>query len=86
MKNFANNNKGINYDELNRQTNSVLDGTVRINALSLAEEQGRNRGGRRNVEASLLLQGEIGADCTQYSNTREWQEIILKDYSLHEGI
>ena len=76
----------INYDELNRQANSVLDGTIRINALSLAEEQGRNLGGKRNVEASLLLRGEIGTDGSKQGNPREQQEKILKEYALHERI
>jgi len=84
--NIVNSNGKINYDELNRQTDRILDGTIRINALSLAEEQGRTLGGRRNVEATLLLRGSIGTDGSQQSHTRERQEKILKEYAQHEGI
>ena len=84
--NIVNKNGEINYDELNRQTDKILNGTNRINALSLEEEHGRTRGGRRNVEATLLLRGSIGPDGSQQGNTREQQEKILKDYAQREGI
>jgi len=84
--NVVNKNGDINYDELNKQTNSLLRRTSRINFLSPAEELGRNSGGRRNVEASLLLRREVGSDGSQQSNTRERQEEILTDYAQREGI
>jgi hypothetical protein len=50
------NEKGeVNYEELGRTTTAVEEGGADINRLSLGEEQGRREGGRRNVEASLLL-------------------------------
>ena len=52
----------------------------------MAEESGRTGGGRRNVEASLLLRGSAGADGSQQGNTRERQEKILKEYAQREGI
>jgi hypothetical protein len=81
------NNKGvINYDELDRQAERTISGGIGINALSLGEEQGRIRGGRTNVEATLLLRGEAGSDGTQQGNTRERQEVILKEYAQKRGI
>ncbi|GHT66155.1 hypothetical protein AGMMS50239_27180 [Bacteroidia bacterium] len=81
------NEKGeINYDELNRQRDTIEGGAVRINALSLGEEQGRITGGRRNVEASLLLRGDVGADGSKQSYSRERQEEILREYAKKEEI
>ncbi|MDR0507893.1 MAG: hypothetical protein LBH32_13905, partial [Dysgonamonadaceae bacterium] len=81
------NNKGvINYGELDKQANGIFDGTFGINALSLAEESGRIAGGRANVEATLLLRGDVGTDGSQQGDTRERQEAILKEYAQKRGI
>ncbi|MBL7737488.1 MAG: hypothetical protein JNL51_18660 [Chitinophagaceae bacterium] len=48
--------KGVlNYEELERQADAIENGTATIDRLSLAEEEGRTRGGRTNVEASLII-------------------------------
>ncbi|GHT43462.1 hypothetical protein AGMMS49965_17290 [Bacteroidia bacterium] len=81
------NDKGvIDYGELKKQTDGILSGEYRIKCLSPEEELGRIEGGRRNVEASLLLRGDVDANGTQQSNTRERQESILKEYAKKESI
>ena len=53
----------------------------------MAEEQGRTKGGRRNVEASLLLSANERANSKeQGSNVREKQEDLLKAYAIENSI
>lgn len=82
---------GIDYEELERSVNTILARAAYINRLSLAEEEGRSKGGRRNVEASLLAGAGIGAGGRAKSyaatgNGRAGQEAILKSYAKHKGI
>jgi hypothetical protein len=57
-----NNEGGIDYVELERTANAIERGIACLDRLSLAEEQGRRQGGRRNVEASVLLSAEERAN------------------------
>ena len=45
----------INYEKLRQISDDIMAGRKFLNRLSLAEEQGRTKGGRGNVEASILL-------------------------------
>ncbi|NLO70454.1 MAG: hypothetical protein GX102_05840 [Porphyromonadaceae bacterium] len=76
----------INYEELNRQTEEILNGNAYIDFLSLEEESGRKKGGKRNVEATLLLRTDDGTNREERKNVADWQVKILKEYALHEGI
>ena len=76
----------INYEELNRLTEEILNGNAYIDFLSLEEESGRKKGGKRNVEATLLLRTDDGTNREERKNVADWQVKILKEYALHEGI
>lgn len=79
-------NNEINYEQLQQQATLILKGTHYLNSLSLAEAQGSIKGGRRNVEASLLT--GAGADTSRQDKQtqRREQEERLKQYAQHTGI
>lgn len=81
----------INSERLSKATDAVLKGIARINTLSLREEQGRSKGGRRNVETSLLLTAsERASRSRQENNNRQEvinrQEEILRNYARENKI
>ncbi|MDR2410173.1 MAG: hypothetical protein LBE13_18975, partial [Bacteroidales bacterium] len=94
VENIFNEKGEINYEELKRTTDAIEEITSNLNRLSLAEEQGRRQGGRRNVEASVLLTADERANSEKIRNagTRavgeraKRQEELLKDYAKKEGI
>jgi len=55
----------INYERLNEATDRILGETASLDRLSLAEEQGRRRGGKRNVEASTILSADARTNRTK---------------------
>lgn len=59
---------------------AVLQGEYRLNSLTLGESKGWIAGGKRNVEASILLGTDEGANEKKRRNA-EWQEGILKEYA-----
>ncbi|OAV72252.1 hypothetical protein Barb4_00040 [Bacteroidales bacterium Barb4] len=80
------NEKYPNYSG-KQQTNKNSD--YEVNRLSLAEEAGRRRGGRRNEEASALLSGEAGTDEIKRGNfeaVAERQEQTLENWAKKEGV
>ncbi|OAV66429.1 hypothetical protein Barb6XT_01941 [Bacteroidales bacterium Barb6XT] len=80
------NEKYPNYSG-DRQTNK--NSNYEVNRLSLAEEEGRRRGGRRNEEASTFLFGEAGTDEIKRGNfeaVAERQEQTLEHWAKKEGI
>jgi hypothetical protein len=72
------NEKGeINYEQLRQTTDAIEEGAAHLNRLSLAEERGRTKGGRRNVEASLVLGGwenTFGADTQERGGSQSTQD------------
>ncbi|MCY7376075.1 MAG: hypothetical protein LH472_08905, partial [Pyrinomonadaceae bacterium] len=62
----------INYEELENISIGIERGSVAITRLNEAEERGRSAGGRRNVEASVILgtnaatRGEEAATSERY--------------------
>jgi hypothetical protein len=79
----------MNYEELSRQANAVNNRTAYINSLSLGEEQGRNAGGRRNVEASIVghsIQRAGEAEQRNKAEQRNEQELGIKNYAEEVGI
>lgn len=86
---LLNENNTINYEELEKATDDIIKGTSYINSLSLAEEQGRTIGGRRNVEASLITSAIQGTDTKKQTGIREIskiQEGLLKTYAKDNDI
>jgi hypothetical protein len=72
----------INYEELNKYSKEIINGTIYINRLSLAEESGRIAGGARNVEASIILATNEASNPTKQNELkRTEQENCLKDYA-----
>lgn len=69
--NLLNDKNEMNYGELNRQSEKIINGTAYIDRLSLEEEKGRRGGGKTNVEASII----VGA---VESANRERQESELR--------
>ncbi|MDR3246319.1 MAG: hypothetical protein LBT50_07790 [Prevotellaceae bacterium] len=76
----------MNYDELERTAAAIVAGIARLDRLSLEEESGRAKGGRRNVEASCLLirdeKSDPGAD---EKVKRIRQETLLEEYARERG-
>jgi hypothetical protein len=62
----------------------IIKGELKLHELSPEEERGRIEGGRRNVEASLILSGSENPGRTAELPT--FQEKLLKEYAIHEGI
>jgi hypothetical protein len=80
-----------NYENLRRVADAIENGDVRIDRLSLEEEQGRTKGGRRNVEASVILAGDRSANRGRAeSDTRQEiidrQEALLKKYAADNNL
>ena len=89
--NLYNEDGKINSEKLAKATDAILKGIARINTLSLREEQGRSKGGRRNVEASLLLAADRRAGRSRQENNShqeiiERQENLLRNYAKEKGI
>ncbi|GHT17109.1 hypothetical protein FACS189429_0520 [Bacteroidia bacterium] len=76
----------MNYDELSNRTTAILNDTARINALSLSEEQGRIKGGRRNVEATLLAATNARTGIADTQLKKVLQEKTLEKYALCTNI
>jgi hypothetical protein len=94
---FANDNKGTYYEQLKQRADKILSGISHLDRLSRAEEQGRTKGGRRNVEASILLGGQessVGKNTQERSgsqgekaeNGRKEQERRLIEWAKKVGI
>lgn len=76
-------NNKMNYETLNEQTNKILKGAAYINRLLVEEERGRIAGGKRNVEASLIVAANERANPTEQNDVkREQQEELLKEYAF----
>ena len=90
----------INYEQVRQLSSRAISGSVQIIRLNEREEQGRIRGGRRNVEASILLGAEEspsrGIEARSGSEQagkresrtqiRQRQEKLLEDYAKESGI
>lgn len=75
-----------NYEQVGEIADSILSGEAHFNRLSLAEEQGRARGGRTNVEASIILGADRQANPGRYTDQSRQeiiarQEQLLRDYA-----
>ncbi|MDR1879233.1 MAG: hypothetical protein LBQ64_06695 [Bacteroidales bacterium] len=93
------NEKGeIDYGSLRKTADAIERGTACLNRLSLAEERGRTKGNRRNVEASLILGRANAAErrisqesresqrAKNEDDARKRQEQLLVDWAKHESI
>lgn len=77
------------YARISKQADRIITGEEYIERLSPSEEEGRVRGGKRNVEATLLLRGEevtSDEDGFRVEELIRKQEKILKDYAKETGI
>lgn len=77
------------YEQIRRTADDIINGSKYIERLSPEEEQGRIKGGRINVESTLLLRGkEITGDEDELITEKliEEQEGILKDYAKNNGL
>ena len=80
-------NNKINYEELNKYSNEIINGTIYINRLLLAEESGRIAGGERNVDASIILATNEAANPTKQNEFKRTEhEKLLKDYADNKKI
>jgi hypothetical protein len=72
------------YEKCIETANEVLAGRKIIQRLAPNEEKGRIAGGRRNVEASIILGRSRRTDRSSLSsqeNAKSQQENVLKDYA-----
>lgn len=96
LHSLLDNQNNINYEEVRRLAGLVISGTVKIERLNRIEETGRIEGGRRNVEASLIIQaakrkaagGNAKAIRTwaDYKELMKLQEAALEEYAKKEDI
>jgi adenine/guanine phosphoribosyltransferase-like PRPP-binding protein len=84
---FLYNERGeIDYERVKTVSSRILSGEIQIVRLNEAEEEGRIRGGRRNVEASLLIGANESADRgSPAREKRAREEQILEKFARQEG-
>lgn len=76
------------YEKIKYYAKQVIEGGRRIERLSQREEQGRIKGGRRNVECAVLIgtiEGSNKYDFRKGVSDAEKQEIVLEKYAKEEG-
>lgn len=80
----------INYGEVEEISDGIEQGGQTVGELSVQEEKGRVKGGRTNVEASVVLRGDRQANQAQYSGEPETiaerQEALLEQYAKEKGV
>jgi 8-oxo-dGTP pyrophosphatase MutT (NUDIX family) len=77
------------YEHIRKTADEIIRGTKHIERLSPEEEQGRNQGGRVNVEATLLLRGKEITSSEDGEGVAELitaQEKILEGYAKDNGL
>ncbi len=76
----------MDHEQVKTVARRVISGESKIVRLNEREERGRILGGRRNVEASLLIGANQSADKTSGRRERKTaEEKILEDYAKAEG-
>jgi UDP-2,3-diacylglucosamine hydrolase len=75
----------IDYEQLKEITGRITSGNATIKRLDKEEEQGRSRGGKRAIEATILLAADERANRKAFSEQESWQiaehqEKVLKEY------
>jgi hypothetical protein len=92
LHSIYNENGSINYDKAKDVAGRVEGGELEINKYDPAVEQGRIAGGRRNVEASLILAGseraiqETSSTSGHGVESHRRQEKLLEHYAKREGV
>ena len=83
-----NENGSINYEHVKDAAGRIAKGELEIRRLDKGSEQGRIAGGKRNVEASIILAADERASEEAGSRTHpvERQERTLEAYAKREGI
>jgi hypothetical protein len=81
----------IDYDKLGTTADDIEQGNAYIDRLSLEEEKGRTKGGRKNVETSVILAGNRCTDRGRTQSTTqqeiiEAQEQLLKQYATDKNL
>lgn len=82
------NNEKIDIKQIKQDAEKIIKGEKRIKRLSPEEEEGRIKGGRKNVEATLVLRGNEISDSTEPQRIAELiekQEDILTDYAKNNN-
>jgi len=77
------------YEHIRKTADEIIRGSKHIERLSPKEEQGRIKGGRVNVEATLLLRGTEVTSSEDGEGVAELvtaQEKILEDYAKDNGL
>jgi hypothetical protein len=80
----------IDYDKLEEVAGRIESGDATIARLNRQEEQGRSRGGRIAIEASILA-GRVGrpirAGQGEFNQDNEVkQEVVLRNYAKERGV
>ncbi|HRE53101.1 MAG TPA: hypothetical protein PK339_16910, partial [Flavitalea sp.] len=80
-----------NYEKIQDVARRITEGNGQITRLDRKEEQGRIRGGRINVEATLLLGADKSANPKKYAGKEDYeiseiQEKLLKAYAKRTGV
>ena len=73
----------INPNRVTQHATEIENGRSRIDRLSLDEEQGRTRGGRRNVEASIITGASERTSSPAESAAKQITDVT--DYSKRTG-
>ncbi|MBA3632045.1 MAG: hypothetical protein H0W58_04420 [Acidobacteria bacterium] len=96
LKNLYNKDGEFDYEQVKTLAGRIGSGELKITRLAPREEQGRNSGGRRNVEASIIAGAEARTSQTASQRGRQTRkeklahnrqvETHLEKYARHEGI
>jgi hypothetical protein len=93
LETLYNNDGEIDYEQVRNIASRIISGESKIFRLNEREEQGRIRGGRRNVEASIISGADAGTHSTTSSRSRTKRieankkvESRLEKYAKNENI
>ena len=85
--NMTANEREYQYAKIRERADSIIQGRGRISCLASGAESGRIKGGRRNVEASILIGGdESTGDPSTTKILKKLQEVKLENWANHEKI
>ena len=78
----------MNYEEISTIAGRIIDGTAAIARLDPEEERGRIAGGKRNVEAAIVIgtafaanQSKQSSSCNAINVLSAQQKVALKNYA-----
>jgi len=78
--------KEIQYEQIRKKTQDIIQGYKRISCLPKQAERGRTEAGSRNVEASCLIGIYDRTNTKDTKQLKELQESELEEWAKYENI